>query len=106
VDFFLEKYSKPPIRAKKTLAANERSGRLRPATVHQELRVLRRILNVAIRKRLLPANPCGGVEFEVKVTGLFRPHYIAWPEQQRIEFQAPEYLRKVVRIITETGLRV
>ena len=38
--------------------------------------------------------------------GLFRHHYMTWSEQQRIEFQAPEYLRNVVRIITETGLRV
>ena len=150
VDFFLENYSKPPIRAEKTHAANERAGRhlkqafgqrslhdlnaddiehylrrrlqarvqikttagviskdrLKPATVHQELRVLRRMLNVAVRKRLLPANPCSGVEFPVKVRGLFRPHYMTWSEQQRIEFQAPEYLRNVVRIITETGLRV
>jgi hypothetical protein len=57
----------------------------------QELRVLRRMMNVAVRKKLLPANPCAGVEFPVKVKGLFRPHYMAWSEQQRIEFQAPEY---------------
>jgi len=42
----------------------------------------------------------------VKVKGLFRPHYMSWSEQQRIEFQAPEYLRNIIRIITETGLRV
>jgi len=150
VDFFLENYSKPPIRAEKTHEANERAGghlkkifgqrsvgditaddieyylrrrlqdrvqfktptgviqkdRLKPATVHQELRVLRRMLNVAVRKKLLPANPCAGVEFPVKVKGLFRPHYVTWSEQQRIEFQAPEYLRNIIRIITETGLRV
>jgi integrase len=29
-----------------------------------------------------------------------------WSEQQRIERAAPDYLRNVVRIITETGLRV
>src|ERR1041384_3833159 len=52
------------------------------------------------------ANPCSGVEFPVKVKGLFRPHYMTWSEQQRIEFQAPEYLRNIIRIITETGLRV
>ena len=80
--------------------------RLKPATVHQELRVLRRMLNVAVRKKLLPANPCSGVEFPVRVKGLFRPHYMAWSEQQRIEFQAPEYLRNIIRIITESGLRV
>jgi integrase len=150
VDFFLENYSKPPIRAEKTHEANGRASRhlkeafgersireitaddiehylrrrlqcrvqirttagvvqkerLKPATVHQELRVLRRMLNVAVRKKLLPANPCNGVEFPVKVKGLFRPHYMPWSEQQRIEFQAPEYLRNVIQIITETGLRV
>ena len=35
-----------------------------------------------------------------------RPHYVAWSEQQLIEFHAPDYFRNVVRIITETGLRV
>lgn len=55
------------------------------------LRVLRRMLNVAIRKKLFPANPGNGVEFPVKVKGLFRPHYMPWSEQQRIEFQAPEH---------------
>jgi len=150
VDFFLENYSKTPVRAEKTHEANERAGRhlkeafgdrsirditaddielylrrrlqarvqiktgagvvqkdrLKPATVHQELRVLRRMLNVAVRKKLLPANPCAGVEFPVKVKGLFRPHYMNWSEQQRIEFQAPEYLRNIIRMITEAGLRV
>jgi integrase len=64
------------------------------------------MMNVAVRKKLLPANPCAGVEFPVKVKGLFRPHYVGWPEQQRIEFRAPEYLRNIIRIITESGLRV
>jgi integrase len=84
-----------------------REGRpLKPATVHQELRVLRRILNVAVRKRLIPSNPCSGVEFPVAIRGLFRPHYVTWSEQQRIERHSPAHLRNVVRIITETGLRV
>jgi integrase len=81
-------------------------GVLKSTTVHQELRVLRRMLNVAVRKKLLFANPCGGVEFPARVTGLFRPNYIKWSEQQTIEFSAPDYLRNVIRIITETGLRV
>ena len=149
-DFFLENYSKPPMRAQKTHEANMRAmkhlkdafasrklaeisadeiesylrmrlrkrvrvkttagfrelGDLKPATVHQELRVLRRALNVAVRKKLLPVNPCAGVEFPVKVKGLFRPHYVSWSEQQQIELTAPEYLRNAIRIITETGLRV
>jgi integrase len=31
---------------------------------------------------------------------------VTWSEQQKIEFHAPEYLRNVVRIVTETGLRI
>jgi integrase len=64
------------------------------------------MLNVAVRKKLLPANPCSGVEFHVRVKGLFRPHYVSWSEQKRIEQHAPAHLRNIVRIITETGLRV
>lgn len=149
-DFFLENYSKPPVRAEKTHQVNLRvakhlknafasrklvditaddieiylsdrlrktvrvktalgyrqMGVLKPTTVHQELRVLRRMLNVAVRKKLLQANPCWGVEFPVAVRGLFRPHYVTWSEQRRIESQAPPHLRNIVQIITETGLRV
>ena len=149
-DFFLENYSKPPMRAEKTHEVNLRAakhlknafassrlvditadnvefylrdrlrqririktslgfrqkGMLQPSTVHQEFRVLRRVLNVAVRKKLLPANPCSGVEFPVRVKGLFRPHYVSWSEQKRIELQAQPHLRNIVRIITETGLRV
>jgi len=81
-------------------------GLLKSTTVHQEFRVLRRMLNVAVRKKLLAANPCSGVEFPVAVKGLFRPHYVTWSEQQRIEFHGPEYMKNAVQIITETGLRV
>lgn len=149
-EFFLENYSRPPIRADKTHEANMRAvkhlagtfgnkklvelapdeielylrSRLRqrvkirtlkgvvekahvkPSTVHQEFRVLRRLLNVAVKKKRLRSNPCDGVEFPVKVDGLFRPHYVTWSEQQSIEQHAPRYLRNIVRIITETGLRI
>ena len=29
-----------------------------------------------------------------------------WSEQQKIEFAAPEYLKNLIRIVTETGLRI
>jgi len=149
-DFFLENYSKPPVRAEKTHEANKRCtkhlkaafgasrlvditadsieiylrerlrqrvrvrvklgykqlGAIKATTIHQEFRVLRRTLNVAVRKKLLAANPCSGVEFPVAVKGLFRPHYVAWSEQQEIELHGPQHLRNIVRIITETGLRI
>jgi integrase len=149
-DFFLENYSKPPIRAAGTHEANKNAlktlrpafgpmkmteidamqieihlrnrlqhrkkvrrkegvaqlGLLKATTVHQEFRVLRRIFNVAVKKKLCPANPCSTVEFPTSLRGLFRPHYVKWSEQQRIEAFAPSYLANVIRIITETGLRV
>ena len=91
---------------RKTKAGFVDKGVLKPSTVHQELRVLRRVLNLAVRKKLLPSNPCWGVEFPVAVKGLFRPHYVSWSEQQRIEAEASIHLRHVVRIVTETGLRI
>ncbi len=149
-DFFVENYSKPPIRAEKTHEVNDNAlktlrpvfgtmkmteidaagievhlrnrlkqrkrvrrksgtvelGLLKPATVHQEFRVLRRIFSVAVKKKLCPANPCAGVEFPVILKGLFRPHYMTWTEQQAIEHRSPGYLRNVIRILTETGLRI
>jgi site-specific recombinase XerD len=64
-------------------------GRLKSSTIHQEFRVLRRILNIAVRKKLLAANPCSWVEFPVAAKGLFRPHYVTWSEQERIECSRP-----------------
>jgi hypothetical protein len=46
------------------------------------------------------------MEFPVTLKSLFRPHYLSWSEQRKIEVHAQEYLRNIVRIITETGLRV
>lgn len=81
-------------------------GIIKPTTVHQEFRVLRRVFSAAVKKKLCPANPCGAVEFPVRVKGMFRPHYVTWSEQSEIEAHAPAYLRNAIRIITETGLRV
>jgi len=81
-------------------------GIVKPTTVHQEFRVLRRIFSVAVKKNFCPVNPCSAVEFSTSLKGLFRPHYVSWSEQQRIEADAPQYLVNVIRIITETGLRV
>jgi hypothetical protein len=105
-DFFLENYSKPPIRAASTHEANENAlkslrpvfgpmkmteidatqieihlrnrlkhrkhvrrkegiaelGLLKPATVHREFRILRRIVGVAVKKKLCPANPCAAAQ--------------------------------------------
>ena len=102
----IEGYLRARLRARvryKTRKGFVARGLVKPSTVHQELRVLRRILNVAVRKRLLPSNPCWGVEFPVAVRGLFRPHYVSWSEQQRLEAAAPVYLKHAIRIITEAS---
>ena len=144
-DFFLDNYSKPPIRAESTHEANQHAlkslrpmfgslkladidatqievhlrhrlqqkkrvhrkagvaelGTIKATTVHQEFRVLRRILSVAVRKKLCPHNPCVAVEFPVKmvkIKGLFRPHYMTWSEQSQIEEQAPASQRESHRV--------
>ena len=81
-------------------------GKLKPTTVHQEFRILRRILNVAVKKRRLAANPCNGVEFPVAVSTTTRkPHYLTASEQRRLEATAPAHLRNIIVIMVEMGLR-
>ena len=83
-----------------------RRGKIKPATVHQEFRVLRHTLNVAIRQRKLQINPCSIVEFPVSIKQSTRkPHYVSSSEQDRIELVAPSYLKHIVVIMTEMGLR-
>lgn len=106
IELYLRDRLRQRIRIATRLGYREGRRMVKPTTVHQELRVLRRMLNVAVRKKLIPSNPCAGVEFPVALKGLFRPHYVSWSEQQRIEAHSREYLRNIVRIISETGLRV
>ena len=81
-------------------------GRIKPATAHQEFRILSHILNVAVKQKRLVANPCVAVEFPVSVKKSTRkPHYMAATEQAKIEIVAPSYLRNVIVIIAELGLR-
>ncbi len=84
----------------------QRRGTVKPATVHQEFRVFRRILNVAVRLHRLTQNPCDPVEFPASISKATRkPHYMTASEQQLIEMCAPSHLRNVIVIISEMGLR-
>ena len=81
-------------------------GKLKPSTVHQEFRILTRILNVAVKQKRLAVNPCNAVEFPVSVSQSTRkPHYMTATEQARIGFFAPAYLKNAIVILTEMGLR-
>src|SRR5262245_37311336 len=65
-------------------------GKIKPATAHQEFRILSHILNVAVKQKRLTANPCVAVEFPVSVRKSTRkPHYMSATEQAKIEFVAP-----------------
>jgi integrase len=82
------------------------AGKLKPSTVHQELRVLTRMLNIAVHQKRLGVNPCNSVEFPVPVSKSIRkPHYMTANEQAQVEFCAPGYLRNAIVILVETGLR-
>ncbi len=81
-------------------------GNIKPATAHQEFRIFSHILNVAVKQKRLAVNPCLAVEFPVSVRKSTRkPHYMTASEQARIEFAAPNYVRNIVVIISELGLR-
>jgi integrase len=105
IELFLRERLRQRIRTKTKNGYRER-GIVKPSTVHQELRVIRRMLNVAVRKKFLPSNPCSSVEFRVALKRMFKPHYVTWSEQQGIERHSPHFLRNIVRILTETGLRI
>jgi integrase len=93
-------------RTVRTKLGIRRLGKLKPATVHQELRILTRILNVAVMQKRLAANPCDTVEFPVPLSKSTRkPHYMTASEQTKIEFCAPSYLRNAIVILVEMGLR-
>jgi hypothetical protein len=53
IEFYLRKRLRDRVRIKTAAGFSERQE-LKPATVNQELRVLRRMLNVAVRKKFLP----------------------------------------------------
>lgn len=105
IDLYIERRLNEGKRIKTKLGLVQR-GKVKPATVHQEFRVLRHVLNVAIRQKKLQVNPCYSVEFPVSIKHSTRkPHYLTSSQQERIEFFAPTYLRHVIVIMTEMGLR-
>jgi integrase len=88
------------------LGIRYRGTTVKPMTVHQEFRVLKRILNVAVKQKRLASNPCNAVEFPISVKNSTRkPHYMTSSEQERLEMCAPSHLRHIIVIISEMGLR-
>lgn len=75
-----------------------------PATINHDLRVLRRMMRLAERKRLIPRNPFLEVDF-LKQTSLRTPHIVTFEEEDKILAVAPPLLRALVILILETGMR-
>jgi integrase len=75
-----------------------------PATINHDLRVLRRMLRLAERKRLIPRNPFLEVDF-LKQGNLRMPHILTFEEEEKILAVAPPFLRALVILILETGMR-
>jgi integrase len=74
------------------------------ATINHDLRVLRRMLRLAERKRLISYNPFAGVE-PLKQKSPRTPHIVTFEEEARILALAAPHIRTLVVLILETGLR-
>ncbi len=105
----IEEYLKVRLETRRripTKLGSRHGRRLKPKTVHLEFSVLRRMLNVGVKKKKLGTNPCAGVEFPISLKlGVSKPNILSREAQQHIEFVAPSYLGHVVIIMTEMGLR-
>jgi len=74
------------------------------ATINHDLRVLRRMMRLAERKRLISRNPFLEVDF-LKQKNQRQPHILTFEEEERILAVAPPFLRVLVVLILETGMR-
>jgi integrase len=74
------------------------------ATVNHDLRVLRRMMRLAERKQLIVRNPFAQVEF-LKQRNPRPPHIVTFEEEERILAVAVPYVRVLVVLILETGMR-
>jgi integrase len=75
-----------------------------PATINHDLRVLRRMMRLAERKQLIARNPFAQVEF-LKQRPPHPPHIVTFEEEERILSVAVPYIRLLVVLILETGMR-
>jgi integrase len=77
---------------------------IEPATINHDLRVLRRVMRLADRKRLIARNPFLEVDF-LKEGNPRTPHIVTFEEEERILALAPPFLRVLIVLILETGMR-
>lgn len=80
------------------------SDGVEPATINHDLRVLRRMMRLAERKRLISRNPFLEVDF-LKQKNPRQPHILTFEEEDNILAVAPPFLRTLIVLILETGMR-
>jgi integrase len=78
--------------------------KVEPATINHDLRVLRRLMHLAERKHLIVRTPFVEVEF-LKQRHPRPPHIVTFEEEERIISVAPPFMRALVVLILETGMR-
>jgi integrase len=77
---------------------------VQPSTINHDLRVLRRMLRVAERRKLIPRN--SSVEFKfLKQQAPRLPHIVTFEEEEKLLAAAVPYLRVLIVLILETGMR-
>jgi site-specific recombinase XerD len=74
------------------------------ATLNHDLRVLRRMMRLAERKRFISRNPFLEVDF-LKQKNPRQPHILTFEEEEKILAAATPFLRMLAVLILETGMR-
>ncbi len=77
---------------------------IEPATINHDLRVLRRMMRLAERKRLIGRSPMVDVE-PLKERSQRTPHIVTFEEEERILSASVPYMRALIVLILETGMR-
>ena len=85
--------------------ARLKSG-VRSATVNRDLAVLRRMMKLAVRRRLIAYSPFDEVEFLEERKQRRLPHILTFAEQGKLMTVASALIRVLVVLLTEAGLRV
>jgi integrase len=71
-------------------------------TIRREIGVLQRLLRLAVRRRMIPANPCDGIELPEQVK---RERVATIPELLRLKKHADADMWRAIIIALGTGLR-
>lgn len=106
-DFFgpvrLSEITPESIEQFKTVRTRSGAG---PAIINRNLAVLRRMLKLAARQRLIARTPFDELEFLEERSHRRQPRILSFEEQSKLEAVAPQLLRTLIVLLTETGLRV